>query len=273
MKSISIIIPTYKPQDFLRQCILSIAQQTLDHRLFEVIIVLNGCEEPYLTQVREWAETAFHDIEFRLIHTHQPGVSNARNLAIDASVGQYICLIDDDDWISPDYLKVMLGYASADSITVSDVQNHYDDPNVIDPDNAYLSRAYHQFKAAERISILKGKSFLSSSCCKLIPRTVVGNFRFDTKFKQSEDALFMAAISKNIAHVIIAPPDAVYYRRIWPSSAGRSSYSIWQRFCQMMRLSKAFLRIWLSDIRHYSAPFFANRVAAAIKRFFLFWGK
>lgn len=104
---ISVIIPTYKPQDYLWECLDSLVAQTFPKEDFEVILVLNGCHEPWNSTIREYIDTRMQGMNVNYMHTNQGGVSNARNIALDKVKGEYITFIDDDDLISPTYLEVL----------------------------------------------------------------------------------------------------------------------------------------------------------------------
>ena len=101
---ISVIIPTYKPQTYLWECLDSLRNQTLSHNDFEIIIVLNGCTEPWKSQISRYIATKMQSMNVKFIHTEQAGVSNARNIALDLVKGEYVTFIDDDDLVSPSYL-------------------------------------------------------------------------------------------------------------------------------------------------------------------------
>ena len=116
---ISVIIPTYKPQDYLWECLDSLDAQTFPKEKFEVILVLNGCDEPYKSQIERYIEEHKKALNIKLIHTLQGGVSNARNIALDHAEGKYICFIDDDDYVSPSYLQELYSKASDDTIVIS----------------------------------------------------------------------------------------------------------------------------------------------------------
>ena len=102
---VSVIIPTYKPQAYIWECLDSIKNQTFPKEDFEVILVLNGCNEPYYSQIKEYIDNNLVDYNVNFIQTDQGGVSNARNIALDAAKGEYVTFIDDDDYISPKYLE------------------------------------------------------------------------------------------------------------------------------------------------------------------------
>ena len=117
---ISVIVPTYCPQDYLWECLDSLCAQTLAPEIFEIVVVLNGCDQPYRGRIVEYI-SRHPEHEFRLVHTIQGGVCHARNLGIDTAVGEQICFVDDDDCLSKEYLERMLVLAAPDSIVVSDV--------------------------------------------------------------------------------------------------------------------------------------------------------
>lgn len=76
---ISIIIPTYKPDYYIWECLDSIKEQTLDKELFEVLIILNGEKEPYYNNILNYIRK--NDLlNFKIVYTEKPGVSNARNI-------------------------------------------------------------------------------------------------------------------------------------------------------------------------------------------------
>ncbi len=259
---ITVIIPTYKPQDYLKECIRSIAQQTLDKSRFEIIIVLNGCNEPYRQNIQSWLQP-YPQMQVRLIQTDTPGVSNARNIGLDHAHGVNICFIDDDDEVSPNYLKSLLIAKTSDGcITVSNVQDYDEKSRTFHDD--YITEAYKKFATQGYAPLLQGRSFLSSSCCKMIPLSVIGDRRFDTHFKIGEDSLFMASISNNLKTIKLASAEAVYIRHERVGSSSRSKRSTWEVLKNITKTWKAYIRIYLSDIRNYNLLFFATRLIAVL---------
>lgn len=83
---ISIIVPTYKPQAYLWECLDSIYNQTFPKTEYELILVLNGCNEPYNAQIKDWL-AKHSDLQVQYIQTDEAGVSNARNMALDVARG------------------------------------------------------------------------------------------------------------------------------------------------------------------------------------------
>ena len=72
---ISVIVPTYKPQYYLWECLDSLKAQTFPRSDFEILLVLNGCCEPYKSKIEEYLLMNMMR-NVRLIQTDQPGVSN-----------------------------------------------------------------------------------------------------------------------------------------------------------------------------------------------------
>lgn len=83
---ISVIVPSYKPQAYLWECLDSIYNQTFPKTEYELVLVLNGCNEPYNTQIKKWL-SAHEDMQVQYIQTDEPGVSNARNIGMQAARG------------------------------------------------------------------------------------------------------------------------------------------------------------------------------------------
>lgn len=115
---ISVIVPTYKPMDYLWKCLDSLVAQTLLGSEWELLLVLNGCCEPWRTQIEKYIGSKMQGMNVVFVQTDTPGVSNARNIALDRARGEYIMFIDDDDYVSPQYLEELLKAASPDTVSL-----------------------------------------------------------------------------------------------------------------------------------------------------------
>ena len=89
---ISVIIPSYKPKGYLWECLESLYNQTFPSNDFEILLVLNGCCEPYKSQIEEFLKGK-DMCNVCLIQTNQLGVSNARNIGLDRAKGDCISLL------------------------------------------------------------------------------------------------------------------------------------------------------------------------------------
>lgn len=95
---ISIIVPVYNVEKYLRECLDSISQ--LKAVTWEAILVDDGSTD---TSGQICDEYATQDSRFRVIHQKNAGVSAARNAGLDAAKGEWIWFVDSDDSINPDF--------------------------------------------------------------------------------------------------------------------------------------------------------------------------
>lgn len=100
---ISIIIPVYKVEPYLRQCLESIINQT--YRNLEIIIIDDGSPDNCGAICDEYAQK---DERIIVIHKENGGVNTARNLGIQKATGEWIAFVDSDDWCAPDYYERLI---------------------------------------------------------------------------------------------------------------------------------------------------------------------
>lgn len=103
---VSVIVPVYKVEDYLRRCLESIVNQT--YRRLEIVVVNDGSPDGCGDIMREYAA---RDDRFKLIFQDNAGLGAARNAGIAAASGDYLCMIDSDDYVAPDYVGRMVKYA------------------------------------------------------------------------------------------------------------------------------------------------------------------
>lgn len=96
---ISVVIPIYKVEEYLKQCIDSIIAQT--YKKIEIILVDDGSPDSSGAICEEYAKK---DKRIKVIHKENGGLSDARNKGIEEATGKYIAFIDSDDYIEPSYL-------------------------------------------------------------------------------------------------------------------------------------------------------------------------
>lgn len=94
---VSIIIPVYNTEKYLRQCLESVANQTLKET--EIICVDDGSTDSCRELLKEYAEK---DSRFRVIFKDNGGQTSARKAGLEIARGKYIGYLDSDDWIEPD---------------------------------------------------------------------------------------------------------------------------------------------------------------------------
>ena len=100
---ISIIVPIYKVEPYLRRCLDSIVNQTYTN--LEIILVDDGSPDA-CPQICD--EYATKDNRIVVIHKNNGGLSDARNAGLNISKGDYISFVDSDDWIDKQYVETLL---------------------------------------------------------------------------------------------------------------------------------------------------------------------
>ena len=262
---ISVIIPTYKPQTYIWQCLDSLTNQTLPSNDFEIIIVLNGCCEPWKNTISTYIESKMSGMNIQFVQVDLGGVSNARNIALDIAQGDYIAFIDDDDYVSNVYLQQLLQVAGVDTVALSNTVAFKDGCETLGIRYS-IAEVFKQFNHNNHITISsKVRKYFSGPCMKLIPRNIIKERRFDIRFQNGEDSLFMFLISDKINKIRFAQSEAIYYRRIREGSAISNLKSKSMIINNRLFLIKEYLKIYLKNPIAYDFLFFITRILASIK--------
>lgn len=118
MPKISVIVPVYKVEPYLRRCADSVLNQTFTD--FELILVDDGSPDNCPAICDEYA---IRDRRVHVIHQENGGLSAARNAGIDwvfaNSDSQWFSFIDSDDWVHPEYLERLLNAAVGNHVDIS----------------------------------------------------------------------------------------------------------------------------------------------------------
>lgn len=205
---ISVIIPAYNAQAYLRECLESVLAQSFSD--WEAIIVNDGSTDSTCDIA---AGFTARDSRFRLVSTPNGGLSSARNAGIAVARGQWLAYLDSDDTLYPDALAKLMDAASA-------AEN-------IDIVVAGLSRSRDIAAATDgRVEIMSGLSALeqglyqrsvtTSACAKLFRRGEVADIRFPDGLYY-EDLLYCVETLRRSARVAVIG-DVIYYYRDNPSS-------------------------------------------------------
>jgi len=102
MDLISVIVPVYKVEPYLKKCVESIMNQT--YRNLEIILINDGSPDKCGEICEELAKS---DSRIKVIHKENGGQSEARNVGIENATGKYIAFVDSDDYIAKDMYEVL----------------------------------------------------------------------------------------------------------------------------------------------------------------------
>ena len=262
---ISVIIPTYKPKKYLWECLDSLKFQTLSKDRFEVLLILNGCKEPWNNEIIHLIHTRYKDLLINYIQTDKPGVSNARNIGLLNAKGEYICFIDDDDYVSRSYLEDLLMVSSKNCIGLSDSIYFDDNSNEEDLNNIHHRIFIKLASDNKNLTLFNTRRFFNGPVMKLIHKSIIQNHKFDINFKNGEDSLFMALISDKIKNLKLSSSSTIYYRRIRNNSATTIPRSKKQKFGNALKLISKYFSYWIAHPLDYNFPFILSRIIAAFK--------
>ena len=108
---ISVIVPVYNAEKYLRRCIDSILAQTFTD--FELLLIDDGSTDSSGKICDEYAKK---DRRIRVFHKENGGVSSARNVGLSHLRGNWVYFVDSDDYLSPQHLQNYVNYLDADII-------------------------------------------------------------------------------------------------------------------------------------------------------------
>ena len=132
----SVVVPAYNQHKFIDSCLTSLQRQTLTD--FEVYVVDDCSTDDTGEQI---AALIKGDDRFHVItHTTNRGVSAARNSGMAAAKGKYLCFVDGDDWVEPDFLATFLAAYQAAPNTQLVVCGHYGYLAVPSPAKTYSQK-------------------------------------------------------------------------------------------------------------------------------------
>lgn len=112
---LSIIVPVYKVEQYLRKCVDSLLNQDLPKEEYEIILVDDGSPDDCPAICDEYVDA--HD-NVKIIHRENGGLSAARNSGIKVAQGKYVQFVDSDDYLEPNVLKTLVEKMDADDLDI-----------------------------------------------------------------------------------------------------------------------------------------------------------
>ena len=211
MPEISVIVPVYKVEDYLPDCIDSILKQSLSD--FELILVDDGSQDRCGEICEEYAR---RDGRIKVFHQENMGLSGARNTGMDHAGGKYISFVDSDDVISPEYLLVLhnalLQNCAQIASTIScDVQDG--DIEAYRAGHPRREPQYRVFSASDAlVRLYRGDAVVTiGSAGKMFTRQAIGELRFPVG-RLHEDQAFTPLSIWQAKTIVVCLADLYYYR-------------------------------------------------------------
>lgn len=214
---ISVIIPVYKVEEFLDDCVQSVLAQT--HTNMEIILVDDGSPDNCPAMCDSWSEK---DKRIKVIHKPNGGLSDARNAGLEIATGEYISFIDSDDWILPEMYERMLSLIQKENadICACNIRSYHSDHEEV-----WGFKEYFTGKSEQILDMLYSDTkYPVSTWNKLYKRDCWKELRFPVG-KICEDAFTTYQLVHNAGR-IVQVPEAFYCYRIRPQSIMTSAFSV-----------------------------------------------
>ena len=214
---ISVIVPIYKVEGYMDECVQSILSQTYTN--LQIILVDDGSPDSCPQKCDRWAEK---DVRIQVVHKQNGGLSSARNAGLKVATGDYISFVDSDDFIEEHmYEKLIEGFSLGNNIAITSIRiMRYVNGSVSDLNKQWV------FDAPR---FIEGKDYLPMLIDQLCSNTVWNKlYRADLCRKVSfmegrnnEDTLFNYFIGKELRKenlVLVEMPYSAYFYRFRPNS-------------------------------------------------------
>lgn len=208
--TVSIIIPIYNIQEYIKPCLESVLGQT--HNDIEVILINDGSSDDSGSICDSYAN---QDDRVRVIHQNNLGVSAARNKGLAATTGEYIMFVDGDDMIDTNMVAYMLDKASTNSnctLVSCAVTRHHNNIGISGENTLRFN------KVEASIDMLYMNNMDNGPCAKLIPSKIAKSIKFNPKITIAEDLDYIYKILQKIDNEVFINSN-LYYYRIAPGSA------------------------------------------------------
>lgn len=243
---VSVVLPTYNVEKYLRECVESIINQTLKN--IEIIIVNDGSTDKSGEIAKE-----LQSIDNRIIIINQPnkGLSEARNAGLRIAKGEYIAFIDSDDWVEKEMFFNMYNYANANNCdvvqcnyTIRSDESYKNIKSTI-PTNRLLNREDINTHIKEQL--IEGK--LSTYAWDKIYKVsfLKENNLYFEDIKRFEDWYFIMDVTSKMKRFLILS-DNFYNYRVNEGSLSRRYYDNYEDLVINLQEKKyEYMKLWDMD--------------------------
>ena len=215
---VSVIVPVYNAEPYLRECLDSIVSQTYPH--LEILLIDDGSTDASGAICDGYAE---QDARIRIVHQANAGPSAARNVGLDAATGEYILFADADDKLHPSLAERLV--TRAEDTGADLVQCRFFDMDA-DGGNPRLNSLVNGPDELERLELdenNRAEAYLRYlypyvwACPpgRLLHKSALGKLRFvDTPLRSDEDAIFFLCLFATLRKAEITQEPLYYYRQL-----------------------------------------------------------
>lgn len=215
MKKVSIIIPNYNGEKYLKRCLDSVVNQ--DYNRKEIIIVDDGSSDKSLDIIKSYGH------KVRLYKNKHHGPNMARKTGLDNASGEYIMFIDSDDYITDGAIKTLM--AKFDEYDVDVIRFNYCRENNKTIMNQILNDGVEEMVISNNkiFKLLLTTYKLNSLWCQIYKKDLLSNIKaFETNIKNGEDFIANLEIHEKTKSMLILNGAPLYIYCENPDSTTRT---------------------------------------------------
>lgn len=232
---LSVIIPVYNVEPYLRKCVDSVLNQT--YRNLEVILVDDGSPDGCGAICEEYAAK---DDRVRVIHKANGGLSDARNAGLAQMTGEYLTFVDSDDWLDDhalEFLYQALTESNADFVIGQHDRVEEGTGRILQMPERKADLIWMDRREAIRHMLQQG----CAAWARLYKKEIHAGIEFPVNEINEDEAIVLQLLER--CHTVAEIGQVVYHYRCRPESITTSSFSpkklVWPRHC---RDNLAFVR-------------------------------
>lgn len=220
---ISIIVPVYKVEKYLKRCVDSICQQTYQN--LQIILIDDGSPDQCGVMCDRFAS---EDYRIRVMHKENGGLSSARNCALNVAKGAYIGFVDSDDYIDKEMYEKLYSLMQSFQAQISccSIRNVNEEGKTIFTDNNESQGVMVYSKKDALMELLNNRIITNSFCDKLFCSTIFNEIRFVEGMILEDMEAMPRCLSK--ANRVVYTAESYYNYVMTPNSILRSDFSIRQ---------------------------------------------
>lgn len=237
---ITIIIPIYQVEKYLRKCLDSVLNQT--YKNLEIILIDDGSKDNSSQICEEYKKK---DTRIKVIHKNNEGTAEARNDGLKIATGKYIGFVDSDDYIKSDMYQILhenMIKTNAD-ISICNMIQVKENSNIDSIENITNKQNLIQYNKEEALKLLIENEIIKSyPWDKLFKKEILEGIQFP-KGKKMEDLAIMYKILEKATNIVYTDKIEYYYLQRSNSTLGNINlkltedlwYFITERYQYMMQ--------------------------------------
>lgn len=214
---ISVIVPVYKAEKYIDECVESILNQTFTD--LELILIDDGSPDNCGVICDEYAKK---DDRVRVFHQENLGVCAARNVGIDNAKGKYITFVDSDDYITKNALEILYNDIVVHNADIACASGRKFYSDTIEALEKSKYKIWRDSDAIRNCLLDNGSTY--SSCRKLYKKEFIGDTRFEVGRKIHEDSFFVFCCCLKKPTFVLRNVYIYHYRNN-PDSASHAPFS------------------------------------------------